>query len=175
MNKKQLAILSIGNILNKDEGIALYAGKYLESNYSLQPNVDIIYGGVEGMSLLNIFMEYEEVIVLDVVGMEETPGSMYQFPMSTFRGFSTDEDNDEMGVLGCLNLIEGKGNTLPKVSLLAIIPDTIEPKIGLSISILKPFEAYILMIVKTLEDKGISCEEKAEKQTLARVIESFSS
>lgn len=174
MNKKKLAILSTGNILNKDEGIALYAGKYLESNYSLQPSVDIIYGG-ERMSLLNIFMEYEEVIVLDVIGMEETPGSMYQFPMSTFRSFSTDEDDDEMGVLGCLNLIERKGNTLPKVSLLAIIPDVIEPKIGLSISILKPFEAYILMIVKTLEDKGISCEKKAEKQTLARVIESFAS
>jgi len=175
MNKKQIAILSIGNILNQDEGIALYAAKYLESNYSLQPSVDIIQGGIEGMSLLNIFMEYEEVIVLDAIGMDEVPGSMYQFPMSTFRGFSTDEDDDETGVLGCLNLIEKKGNTLPRVSLLAIIPAVIEPKVGLSLSILKPFEAYILMIVKTLEDKGISCEEKSEKQTLARIIESFAS
>ena len=173
MNKKQIAILSIGNILHKDEGIALYASKYLESNYSFHPSVDIIQG-VQGMSLLNIFMEYEEVIVLDVVGMEDAPGSMYQFPMSTFRGFSTDEDDDEMGVLGCLNLIEGKGNTLPKVTLLAIIPDTIEAKIGLSDSLIKPFEAYVSMIVKSLEDKGFSSEAKPEKQTLESVIASFS-
>ena len=173
MNKKQIAILSVGNILHKDEGTALYASKYLESNYSLHPSVDIIHGGVEGMSLLNIFMDYEEVVVLDVIGIEDAPGSMYQFPMSTFRSFSTDEDDDEMGVLGCLNLIERKGVTLPKVSLLAIIPDTIEPKVGLSDSLLKPFEAYILMIVKSLKDKGFSCEAKPEKQTLESVIASF--
>ncbi len=175
MNKKQLAILSVGNILNKDQGIALYASKYLESNYSLHPSLDIIYSGTEGMSLLNVFMEYEEIIVLDVIGVEDVPGSMYQFPMSTFRGFSTDEDEDETGVLGCLNSIERKGNTLPKVSLLAIIPDSIEPEVGLSDSLLKPFEAYILMIAKTLEGKGFACELKTEQQTLESVIESFKS
>ncbi len=175
MNKKQLAILSVGNILNKDEGIALYASKYLESNYSSHPSVDIIHGGVEGMSLLNIFMDYEEIIVLDVIGIDDAPGSVYQFPMSTFRGFSTDEDDNETSVLGCLNLIEHQGNTLPKVTLFAIIPDTIEPKIGLSDSLFKPFEAYILMITKALEDKGFSCEAKAEKQTLESVIASFTS
>ena len=173
MNKKQFAILSIGNILNKDEGIALYASKYLESNYSLHPSVDIIHGGVEGMSLLNILMEYEAIIVLDAIGIDDASGSIYQFPMSTFRGFSTKEDKDEKGVLGCLNLIEGQGKTLPEVSLFAIIPDSIEPKIGLSDSLVKPFEAYILMIVKALEDKGFSCEAKEEKQTLESVIASF--
>ncbi|MDA7818106.1 hydrogenase maturation protease [Sulfurimonas sp.] len=175
MNKKQLAILSVGNVLHKDEGIALYASKYLESNYSFHPGVDIIHGGVEKMSLVNIFMEYQEVIVLDVIGIEDTPGSIYQFPMSTFRGFSTDEDDNEKSVLGCLNLIEKQGNTLPKVSLFAIIPDTIEPKVGLSDSILKPFDAYILMITKALEDKGFNCIAKTEKQTIESVVASFSS
>ncbi|NOR56034.1 MAG: hydrogenase maturation protease [Sulfurovum sp.] len=175
MNKKQLAILSVGNILQKDEGIALYASKYLESNYSVHPSVDIINGGVEGMSLLNSLMEYEEIVVLDAIGIEETPGSMYNFPMSTFRGFSTDEDVNEAGVLGCLNILEGRGDTLPEVSLLAIVPDVIAPEIGLSASLSKPFEAYILMIKKELENKGFSCEAKADKQTLESVIESFAS
>ena len=174
MNKKQIAILSVGNILHKDEGIALYANKYLESNYSFHPSVDIIHGGVDGMSLVNIFMEYEEVIVLDVIGIDDVAGSMYQFPMSTFRGFSSNEDNDETGVLGCLNLIENQGNTLPKVSLLAIIPDSIELQIGLSTSLLKPFESYVLMIVKSLEDRGFTCEAKLEKQTLQSIIASAS-
>lgn len=173
MNKKQIAILSVGNTSNKDEGIALYASKYLESNYSLHPSVDIIHGGVEGMSLLNIFMEYEEIIVLDAIGIEDAPGSMYQFPMATFRGFSTDEDEDEKSVLGCLNIIEHKGNSLPKVSLFAIVPDSTKPEIGLSPSLFKPFEAYILMISKALEDKGFSCEAKDEKQTLESVIAGF--
>lgn len=175
MNKKQLAILSVGNISHKDEGIALYAGKYLESNYSFDPSVDIIHGGVEGMSLVNTFTQYEEVLVLDAIGIEDDPGSLYDFPMPQFRSFSTDGRANETGVLECLNLLEGRGETLPKVSLLAIVPASLDEEIGLSPSLFKPFEAYVLMIVKALEKKGFSSEEKAEKQTLESVIAGFNS
>ncbi|WP_151900423.1 hypothetical protein [Sulfurimonas hydrogeniphila] len=120
-------------------------------------------------------MEYQEIIVLDVIGIEDAPGSMYQFPMETFRSFSTNEDDDETGVLGCLNLLERQGETLPKVTLLAIIPQNIEPGRGLSSSLLKPFDAYVLMIIKSLEDKGINCEEKTEKQTLENIAADLTS
>lgn len=173
MNKKQIALLSIGKISNKDEGIALYASKYLELNYSFQPKVDIIHGSIKGMSLLDIFKEYQEVVVLDVIAIEDTPGTMYQFPMETFRSFSTDADDDETGVLGSLNILERQGETLPKVTLLAIIPQSSALEKGLSNSLLKPFDAYILMIIKFLEDKGIRCEETAEKQTLENIIAGF--
>jgi hydrogenase maturation protease len=173
MNKKQLAILSMGNILNKDEGIALYASKYLESNYTLPSSIDIIHGGVEGMSLLNIFKDYEEIIVLDVIGIEDAPGSLYQFPMSVFRGFTTNEDDNETSVLGCLNLMESKGEALPEVSLYAMIPHTIEATIGLSDSLHKPFASYILMIEKAIEDRGFTFEVKDEKQTIENIIANF--
>ncbi len=173
MNKKQFAILSIGNTSNKDEGIALYTSKYLESNYSFSPSVDIIHGGIEGMSLLDLFMEYKEILVLDVIGIEDTPGSLYHFPMSKFRALGTHDSADETSVLECLNMLENRKETLPEVSLLAIVPDSLDKEVGLSPILHHAFEAYQLMIVKTLEDKGFSAEEKAEKQTLDSVIESF--
>lgn len=159
--------------MHKDEGIAFYASKYLESNYSFHPSVDIIHGGVEGMSLLDLFMMYKEVLVLDVIGIEDDAGSLYNFPMSKFRALGTDESADDMGVLECLNMLEHRRETLPEVSLLAIVPDSLDKEIGLSPALHHSFEAYLLMIVKTLEGKGITCEEKDEKQTLDSVIESF--
>ena len=173
MNKKQFAIFSTGNILHKDEGIALYMSKYLESNYSFNPSVDIIYGSEKGLSLLDVLMQHEEVLVLDAIGMEDDPGSLYHFPMSTFRGFGTDESSEDKGVLECLNLIEQRGDTLPEVSLLAIVPDSLDEEIGLSDALKHSFEAYRLMIEKTLEKKGYSMEAKPEQQTLDSVIESF--
>lgn len=175
MNKKQFAILSIGNILHKDEGIALYTSKYLESNYSFSPSVDIIHGGIEGMSLLNILMRYEEVLVLDVVGIEDDAGSIYHFPMPKFRSLGTDESADDMGVLECLNMLERRGDTLPEVSLLAIVPDSLDKEVGLTPALHHSFEAYRLTIEKTLESKGFTSEAKAEMQTLDNVIESFNS
>lgn len=173
MNKKQLAILSIGNILNKDEGIALYASKYLELNYSFNPSVDIIHGDVEGMSLLNIFMQYEKVIVLDVIGVDDTPGSIYNFPMKEFRNLGSDESSEDMGVLECLNLLEGRREVLPDVSLLAIVPDSLDKEMGLSPILHHSMEAYVLNIVKAIEAQGFTYDEKEEKESLDSVIESF--
>lgn len=175
MNKKQFAILSIGNILHKDEGIALYMSKYLESNYSFHPSVDIIHGDVKEMSLLNLFMRYKEVLVLDVIGIEDNPGSLYHFPMPKFRALGTDESADDMGVLECLNMLERRKETLPEVSLLAIVPHSLDKETGLSPALHHSFEAYLLMIEKTLEGKGFTSEAKDEKQTLDSVIESFKS
>jgi hydrogenase maturation protease len=175
MNKKQFAILSAGNILQKDEGIALYTSKYLESNYSFSPSVDIIHGGIEGMSLLNILMRYEEVLVLDVIGIEDDAGSIYHFPMEKFRALGTNESAEDMGVLECLNMLERRGDKLPEVSLLAIVPDSLDKEIGLSPALHHSFESFRLMIEKTLEKKGFTSTEVDDMQTLDTIIEGFKS
>ncbi|HIC13340.1 MAG TPA: hydrogenase maturation protease [Sulfurimonas sp.] len=177
MNKKQFAILSNGNVSQKDEGIALYASKYLELNYSFSPSVDIIHGDVEGMNLLNILTGYEEIFVLDVIGIEDDPGALYRFPMDKFRSLGTNESPDEastdMDVLGCLNMLEARGEKLPKVSLLAIVPGTTDKEIGLSPALHHTFEAFMLMIIKELESKKITCDVIEEKITLDSVIDGF--
>jgi hydrogenase maturation protease len=179
MNKKQFAILSNGNVSQKDEGIALYASKYLELNYSFSPSVDIIHGNVEGTNLLNTLMGYEEIFVLDVIGIEDDPGALYNFPMDKFRSLGTnespDEDSTDMDVLGCLNMLQSRGETLPEVSLLAIVPGSTDKEVGLSPALHHSFEAFMLMIVKTLEGKEITCDALEEKITLDSVIESYAS
>ena len=175
MNKKQFAILSNGNVLQNDAGIALYASKYLELNYSFTPSVDIMLS--EEANILDVLAQYEDVIVLDAIGIEDNPGSLYNFPMDQFRSLGTDDSPDEsdenIGVLESLNFLEKKGETLPNVSLLAVVPDALEEKIGLSPILTHAFEAYMLMITKTLEEKGIVGNPIDEKVTLDTVIESF--
>ena len=177
MNKKQFAILSNGNVSQKDEGIALYASKYLELNYSFSPSVDIIHGNVEGTNLLNTLMGYEEIFVLDVIGIEDDPGALYRFPMDKFRSLGTNESPDEsstdMDVLGCLNMLESRGEKLPKVSLLAIVPGTTDKEVGLSPALHHTFEAFMLMIIKELESKKITCDAIDKKKTLDNIIEGF--
>ena len=173
MNKKPLAILSVGNILQKDEGTALYTSKYIESNYSFNPSVDIIHGGIEGLSLLNIMMQYKEIILLDVIGIEDTPGSIYSFPMPEFRKLGTDESAEDMGVLECLNMLERRGEILPEVTLLAIVPDSLDKEKGLSPILHHSVEAYVLNVVKLIEGKGFTYVEHGEKVPLDLVVESF--
>jgi hydrogenase maturation protease len=173
MNKKPLAILSLGNILQKDEGMPLYTSKYIESNYSFNPSIDIIHGSIEGLSLINIMMQYKEIIVLDVIGVADTPGSIYSFPMPEFRKLGSNESSEDMGVLESLNMLERRGEILPEVTLLAIVPDSLDKGIGLSPILHHSVEAYALNIVKTIEGKGFTYVEHGEKVALETVVESF--
>ncbi len=159
--------------MQKDEGVALYASKYIESNYSFSPEIEMIHGGIEGLSLLNIMMMYKEIILLDVIGMPDTPGSIYSFPMPEFRKLGSNENEEDMGVLECLNMLERRGELLPEVTLLAIVPDSLDPEIGLSPILKHSVEAYVLNVVKTIEGKGFQYVEHGNKVPLEKVIESF--
>ena len=49
-----MTILGIGNVLQKDDGLGVYASTYLKENYSFSKDVSIINGGVEGINLFSI-------------------------------------------------------------------------------------------------------------------------
>ena len=52
-----IVVLGVGNVLEEDDGIGIYAAAYLRANYTLSPHVQVIDGGVEGINLLNLFLE----------------------------------------------------------------------------------------------------------------------
>ncbi len=54
MKTDKTILLGIGNVLQKDDGIGIYAAEYLLHNYSFSPNLSIINGGVEGIKLLDL-------------------------------------------------------------------------------------------------------------------------
>ena len=97
---RDLAILGVGNILEKDDAVAVYATRYLELNYDFNPKVDIINGGVEGINLLNMFMEYRHIIILDAIEIDDEPGSIYHIPSDKLTGYGLNSGGaHEIGVL----------------------------------------------------------------------------
>ena len=52
MNLK-INVLGLGNLILGDEAFGVEAVRYLDSNFKLSPNVNIIDGGTQGMYLLD--------------------------------------------------------------------------------------------------------------------------
>ncbi len=59
----KVALIGSGNAFFKDEGIGLYAGKYLKENFTYEPLLDIVDGGTLGFRLMPLLQEYEHVII----------------------------------------------------------------------------------------------------------------
>ena len=148
---KKLAVLGVGNILEYDDAVAVYATKYLEENYSFIPNIDIINGGVEGINLLNLFMEYENIIILDAIEIDDEAGSIYHIPADELTGYGLNSGGaHEIGVIQCLDILELMGKKLPNSSVLGIVPKKIDVEIGLSDIMLNRFEDYINTLINIL-------------------------
>jgi len=172
---KNLAILGVGNILEKDDGIAIYATKYLESNYSFSPEIDIINGGVEGINLLNLFMEYKHIIILDAIEIEDKAGSIYHIPSNELTGYGLNSGGaHEIGVIQCFDILELMGKDIPKSSVLGIVPDIIDVEIALSDLIKKRFPLYIQSLLNILKEEfTINIKKNYEEIPLETIVEEF--
>lgn len=171
---KNLVVLGVGNILEKDDGVAIYATKYLELNYSFEPNIDIINGGVEGINLLNIFMEYKHIIILDAIEIDDEAGSIYHIPSHELTGHGLNSGGaHEIGVLQCFDILDLMGKEIPKSSVLGIIPQEIDVCIGLSDVMSEKFDPYIETLIEILQKEGFSLIRNSSIVSLTQIIEEF--
>lgn len=76
-------ILGVGNIFRGDDGVGPNVIKLLKDKYltSLK-NSDLLDGGIDGLALLDVIPEYSDVIIIDAVRMDMSPGTVKVFTPS---------------------------------------------------------------------------------------------
>jgi len=174
MSSVNYAILGVGNILEKDDGLAVYATTFLEKNYTFEPPIDLINGGVEGINLLNHFLEYPNILILDTIEIDDNPGSIYHIPSSELTGYGLNSGGaHEIGVLQCLDILEMMDKPQPSSSVLGIIPQEITLHIGLSDILTERFQHYIETIIAILEKEKVKVVLNKKAVSLQAIIKEF--
>ena len=158
---KKNIIVGVGNMLFKDEGIGIYASEYIRQNYEFDDeNLEIIDGGTLGFKLMAYFQEYDNVIILDTVSIEDTAGSIYRLPSEVLLGLGnyrkTAHEVEIVEMLEIVSVLDSHAN----VTIMGIIPeDIISVEIGLTKKMEEKFEEYILNIIKEIEFLGIKSKK----------------
>lgn len=170
-------VIGVGNLLFKDEGIGIYAAKYIEENYDFEPSIEIIDGGTLGFKLMSYFQEYDNVIILDTVSIEDTPGEIYRLPSDVLLGLGnyrkTAHEVEIIEMLEICSVLDEHA----AVTIIGIIPEDIEKvEIGLTPKIEERFNEYIAHIVKEIEGIGSKAtlkNTKSIKQIAQELIGSY--
>lgn len=157
-------VIGVGNVLFKDEGVGIFASKYLEENYDFDGDLEIIEGGTLGFKLMTYFQEYDNVIILDTVSIEDNPGEIFRLPSDVLLGLGqyrkTAHEVEIVEMLEIVSVLESHA----EVTILGIIPeDIVSVQIGLTKKIEDRFEEFILQTVKELESIGIKATKKDNK------------
>jgi hydrogenase maturation protease len=78
--KNSIAVIGLGNLILGDEGFGVHLIQYLEKSCLFQ-NVDIIDGGTIGFRLIEYFMEYNNLIFVDALRIDDKAGTIYKFSL----------------------------------------------------------------------------------------------
>ena len=155
--KKRNIVIGVGNMLFKDEGIGIYAAEYIKQNYKFDDEeLEIIDGGTLGFKLMTYFQEYDNVIILDTVSIEDKAGEIYRLPSDVLLGLGnyrkTAHEVEIVEMLEIVSVLDSHAN----VTIIGIIPeDIINVEIGLTQSMENRFEEFILNSIKEIESLGI--------------------
>ena len=155
--KKRNIVIGVGNMLFKDEGIGIYAAEYIKQNYKFDDEeLEIIDGGTLGFKLMTYFQEYDNVIILDTVSIEDKAGEIYRLPSDVLLGLGnyrkTAHEVEIVEMLEIVSVLDSHAN----VTIIGIIPeDIISVEIGLTQSMENRFEKFILNSIKEIESLGI--------------------
>ncbi len=126
MFEEMIAVVGLGNELLSDEGYGIYIVKELKKSPPRSNKVVYLEGGVKGHSLLPLFFDYEYLIFLDVIKIEDSPGSIYIFDMDdvTYRDKMITSFHD-FGIEDIYQLARALGGKA-KCFVVAIVPEDIE-------------------------------------------------
>jgi len=170
-------LIGVGNLLFKDEGVGIYASKYLQANYHFDDQLEIIEGGTLGFKLMAYFQEYDNVIILDTVSIKDNPGEIYRLPSDVLLGLGqyrkTAHEVEIVEMLEICSVLDKHA----QVTILGIIPEDIQSvEIGLTTKIEKRFDEYIAQALKECENIGIKStkiDNKSIKNIAQELIGSY--
>jgi hydrogenase maturation protease len=166
------AIIGIGNILFKDEGVGVYAAAYLKENFNI--DADIVDGGTLGFKLMRYYQEYDKVIIADTISIEDEPGSIYNIPSDELLGLGTYKKTaHEVEVVEMLEICSLLEN-IAKVNIVGVVPKDIESvDIDLSDILKSRFSFLIDEILKELSRDGVEYHKKEREKGLEEIIFSY--
>lgn len=173
MEKKNI-VIGVGNMLFKDEGIGIYASEYIKQNYEFDDeSLEIIDGGTLGFKLMAYFQEYDNVIILDTVSIEDEVGGIYRLPSDVLLGLGTyrktAHEVEIVEMLEIVSVLDSHAN----VTIIGIIPKDIESvQIGLTSEMENKFEEFILNGIKEIESLGIKAT-KVNNIAVSDVVKSM--
>ncbi len=172
---QKIAIVGAGTVIYQDEGVGVYAARYIEENYDFTNfDVTIVDGGVLGFQLMVYYQEYDKVIILDTITMNDSVGSIYNLPSEELLGLGsykqTAHEVEIVEMLEICSLLE----RMAEVNIIGIVPKDIETVVvGLTPEMKENFALFVSSALEQLGRIGVNPTKKEQEVTLDMIINSY--
>lgn len=150
-------VLGVGNLLLSDEGVGIRVIERLVETYDLPESVQILDGGTLGLDLLYYLEGVENLLIVDAVEMEKTPGTLLRMEGEEVPAFlSIKMSPHQIGIPDMLFAAKLKDLYPRNVVLLGVQPAVLDTGLDLSSAVAAQLEVLLLRVVDQLVSWGQS-------------------
>ncbi len=158
---EQILVLGVGNILLSDEGVGIRVIERIQERYEFPDNVNVLDGGVLGLSLLGVISEADHLIVVDAVKNGGEPGALYrlkgdQVPKRILAKNSLHQVDFLETLASCQAF-----DRIPETVILGVEPEDIE-NLGIEMTpvVQAKVDSLVEMVLKELDRLGVRYRSK---------------
>ncbi|MBW9266248.1 MAG: HyaD/HybD family hydrogenase maturation endopeptidase [Candidatus Thiodiazotropha sp. (ex. Lucinisca nassula)] len=163
---KKTLVIGMGNVLMQDEGIGVRAVEELVNRYHISSGVEVVDGGTTGMELFEPMRRADNLIIADAVNTGAPYGSLIRIANDEIPAFfQTKLSNHQLGVSDLLALLSLKGETPQQVTIIGMVPHSLENRLGLTPEATAGLEAMVQMLVDELASLGIELESRSQARS----------
>ncbi len=161
MEKLNVLLLGVGNILLSDEGLGIKILEELENRYDLPEEVELMDGGTAGLEILPYIESRSHLFLLDAVRSEEKPGTIVIKDLDDPPAFFRQKISPHQIGLTELFAVASMQEVLPpSIKLFGIVPKDLSTGLELSPEVAAAVKSISEQIVNNLVGLGLSIPER---------------
>ena len=128
---KKIGIIGVGNPLRADDGIGILLIEEL-SKREIPEGMDLIDGGIIGMSIVHDLAKFHLVVILDAVDFGGRCGETRLFSVEDIESLNLSTSAHELDLLEMIKLSKELGEVPDKIFIFGVQPGDLSLKIGIS-------------------------------------------
>lgn len=158
---KKGAIVGVGNVLQKDDGIGVKLLKYLEAAYVFPGNVTLVDGGTAGAALQSSIVGMDWLLIIDALDVPGPPGEirMIDGNKTLSRPADLKISPHQMGFFDMIQLMELNGQGADEYAILGIIPKDVGVGTDICSDVEASMDSAVAQIMDWLNQRGIHPEK----------------
>jgi len=149
---KKIAVIGVGNILMKDEGVGVHSLKKLET-LKVPSNVELYEGGTRILDILPSLEGVDLIIIIDAVKFGKKPGTVNLFEVELSKNGNSKEmvSLHEMDLISSIKFAKQIYDLPEKIIIIGIEPKEVEVGIEMTEEVTEAIPEVIEKVHKTIQ------------------------
>ncbi|HTS75368.1 MAG TPA: HyaD/HybD family hydrogenase maturation endopeptidase [Bryobacteraceae bacterium] len=120
-----ILILGLGNLVHADDGLGVHAIHLLQQDPRVPPDVTLLDGGTQGLSLIPHISGFKRVLVIDAVDVGEAPGTLLRLEGKSLDNLPGKATVHALGFADLMIALKLLGDSPDEVVLIGVQPQSV--------------------------------------------------